>query len=115
MLCIEHEEIVQVPSYLARGLHRGGNLEAMFRRECGFGPRKTTDLNASRRVKLAGEPRRRLAFALQALLQQFFLSIGLREGLDKHRTEQKGDCGAGHRGIEKHPCRPVCSEASCTH
>src|SRR6266853_5175371 len=113
MLGIEHEEIVQVPSYLARGLHRGGNLEAMFRRECGFGPRKTTDLDAARRVKLAGEPRGRLAFALQALLQQFFLGVGLRERLDKHRSEQEGDRGSGNRSIEEQPRDPVCSEASC--
>src|SRR5882672_6207374 len=27
---IEHEEVVQIPSHFARGLHGRGNLEAMF-------------------------------------------------------------------------------------
>jgi len=47
----------------------------MFCRERRLGPREAADLDASRRVKLAGEARRSLAFALQALLQQFFLGV----------------------------------------
>src|SRR5438309_3510108 len=47
----------------------------MFCRERRLGPREAADLDASRRVKLAGEAGRSLAFALQALLQQFFLGV----------------------------------------
>ena len=113
MFGIEHEEVVEIPSHFARGLHSGGDLEAMFCRERQLGPREAADLDASRRVKLAGEARSSLAFALQVLLQQFFLGVGLGERLDKHRGEQEGDGGPWNRSVKQKPRHPVCSEAGC--
>jgi len=79
-----------------------GNLEAISE---GNADRAVEDYDLMRRAasKLASGAVRQIAFALQALLQQFLWGVGLGERLDKHRSEQKGDRGAGNRGVEEQP------------
>src|SRR5260370_42295105 len=84
----------------------------MFSRERQQGPRESADLDPSRRVEFARDAGRRFALALQSLLKKFSLGVRLGERLDKHRSEQKGDGGAGNRGVDQESSDPLGSEAS---